>query len=175
MDAMEDIYRQYATPVYRYLYTLTQSALLAEELTQETFYQAIKSLHCFKGKCSLLTWLCQIGKHLYFDYLKKEKHINRQEDALVLDSVPIQDEQSLPETYVTSREGLTNLYAKIHRLGDPYKEVMLLRTGGDLSFKEIGQILCQSENWARVTYYRAKIKLLEEIRKEQKQEEGMFK
>ncbi|NLB91682.1 MAG: sigma-70 family RNA polymerase sigma factor [Clostridiales bacterium] len=166
---MEDIYLQYAKPVYQYLVTLTKSISLAEELTQETFYQAIKSLHRFKGNSSLLTWLCQIGKHLYFDYLKKEKHIDKNKDVATAENASSQPSYTLPETYVTTRDGITRIYSKIHHLSDPYKEVMLLRIGGELSFKEIGLILSQSENWARVTYYRAKTKVLEQIRKEEEQ------
>ena len=71
MADMDAIYRQYAQTVYHFLLSLTQNADLAEELTQETFYQAIRSIHRFDGSCKLSVWLCQIAKHLWYQHLRK--------------------------------------------------------------------------------------------------------
>ena len=57
------------------------------------------------------------------------------------------------------------LYKKIHKLDDNTKEVFYLRIYGNLSFKEIGEILGKTEEWARVVFYRGKIKLKEELLK----------
>lgn len=157
---MDEVYREYATPVYKYLYTLTGSADLAEELTQETFYQALISIHRYNGQCKLLVWLCQIGKHLYFDHLKKEKRRGKTVDWDRLDCEPLTLEGADPQNTLAGSEGVRALYAQLHRLPEPYKEVMLLRISGELSFRDIGEIMDQNENWARVTFYRAKTKLL---------------
>ena len=74
MEDMEAVYRRHAQTVYKFLLSQCHSAQMAEELTQETFYQAYKSAHRYNGNCKISVWLCQIAKHLYFDYLKKEKH-----------------------------------------------------------------------------------------------------
>lgn len=66
------IYQTYGEFVFRYLLSLTRDEQLAEELTQETFYQAVKSAHKFKGESQVSTWLCQIAKHLWWQYLRKK-------------------------------------------------------------------------------------------------------
>ena len=52
---------------------------------------------------------------------------------------------------------------KLHSFQEPFREVMYLRLFGDLSFREIGEVLGRTENWARVTYYRGKEKLKKEM------------
>ena len=76
MEDLSEIYKSYANEVKLFLLCLTSSEDLAEEITQETFYQAVKSIHRYNGECKISVWLCQIAKHSYFDYLKKAKHRN---------------------------------------------------------------------------------------------------
>lgn len=52
------------------------------------------------------------------------------------------------------------LFRKVHLLDETSKEVVLLRITGEFSFREIGEIFGKQENWARVTFYRAKQKLV---------------
>lgn len=156
MDDLSDIYREYALPVYKYLCTLTGDGQLAEELTQEVFYQAVRSIHRYNGECTLLVWLCQIGKHRYYDYLKKEK---RRSPGPIGEDFPAVAPAEDPQLALEAKDGMLRLYSAIHALDEPQREVVLLRILGDLSFKEIGQIMGKSENWARVNFYRAKLKL----------------
>lgn len=133
---------------------LCHNADLSEELTQETFYQAVKSIDRYNGECKMSVWLCQIAKHSYFKYLERIK--KQQRDMLQDDTL-----HTSPEASIVHSEDKIALYRIIHLLEEPYKEVFLLRTLGDLSFKEIGEIQLRNENWARVTFYRAKLKLRE--------------
>lgn len=132
---------------------LCHDADLSEELTQETFYQAVKSIDRYNGECKMSVWLCQIAKHSYYKYI--EKHKRRNEIS--------QDTRNSvsPETEFIHSEDKIALYRTVHLLEEPYKEVLLLRILGGLSFKEIGDIHFKTENWARVTFYRAKTKLRE--------------
>jgi len=127
---------------------------LSEELTQETFYQAIKSIHRYNGECKMSVWLCQIAKHSYYKYLEKHKRYRQQQDNKHENIAHIS-----PEVEFINSEERIAIYRKIHLLEEPYKEILLLRILGDLSFREIGEIQGKNENWARVTFYRAKIKL----------------
>lgn len=127
----KDIYMEYANIVKRFLISLSGNVDLAEDLTQETFYQAYKSIHRYNGNCKMSVWLCQIAKHVYFDYLKKEKHLQKV-DLDTLDLFAVQNAKK------------------------SYGQVFWLRAYEEMSFKEIGEILGKSENWARVNYYRAK-------------------
>lgn len=164
---MDEIYEKYSKLVYNYLNSLCGNREIAEELTQETFYKAIKGINKFRSECKINTWLCQIAKNEWRNYLAKEKKIKQVSidnddyiEGLLID-------KSL-ENYVVEREELINLYKEIHKLDDKTKEVFLLRIKGELSFKEIAEILGKSEEWARITFYRGKIKLIEEINLETK-------
>lgn len=152
---MEEIYQQYAQTVYRYLLSLTRDDGLAEELTQETFYQAIRSSERFDGSCAVSTWLCAIAKNVLHTYRRKHPAA---EDV---------DEQALAtpsaEADAVSEAGRLELLKKLHALREPYREVMYLRAFGGLSFREIGEVQGKSENWARVTFYRGKELLRKEV------------
>ena len=159
MQSMEDIYQQYARTVYKYLLSLTHSEDLAEELTQETFYQAIRSIDRFDGRSKVSTWLCGIAKNVYLSYVRKHpEHEDIDELEIPADSV---------ETHILASEERLELFKKLHELEDPMREVVYLRAFGDLSFKEIGEVLGKTENWARVTFYRGKEKLRKEVQKDE--------
>ena len=164
MEDLSEIYKSYANEVKLFLLCLTSSEDLAEELTQETFYQAVKSIHRYNGECKISVWLCQIAKHSYFDYLKKAKHRNHTSiDYLIKTGVDIRSKEDLPDIAMIKESTLHGIHQEIRQLQEPYAEIFLLRITLDLSFKEIGDIYEKSENWARVTYYRAKCKLAERV------------
>ena len=151
----DDEYLRYSDVVYRYLLSLTHDEGLAEELTQETFYQAVKSANRFDGSCKVTTWLCAIAKNSLYKYLRKNPaHAELDEDRP--SGEPMEDG-------LTRRESYLGLLKKLHGLDENTREVMHLRLFGDLSFREIGEIMSQSENWARVTFYRGKEKLKKEM------------
>ena len=152
---MDEIYQQYAQTVYRYLLSLTRDADLAEELTQETFYQAIRSIDRYNGSCKLSTWLCAIAKRVLLTWRRKHPAQEEMtEDAGLAASA---------EAEVIQKQGRMALIARMHELPEPGREVMYLRVFGGLSFAEIGEVHGKSENWARVTYYRMKEKLRKEV------------
>lgn len=162
MEDVSEIYTTYAKEVKSFLILLTSNVDLAEELTQETFYQAVKSIQRYNGECKMSVWLCQIAKHTYYNYLKKEKknkHVSVEHIMQMGFDIP--SNLISPEAEVINRNTLISLHKKIHLLNEPYREIFLLRTSLHLSFKEIGEIFDKSENWSRVTYYRAKTKLAE--------------
>ena len=129
---------------------LTGDPSLSEELTQETFFRAVKYANRFDGKVKVTTWLCTIAKNAYFTYLKKEKRNSGQsiEDM----EIPVKED-------VLDRENCREIYKAVHRLEEPYREIVLLRINTDMTFADIGEIFGKSENWARVTFYRGKEKL----------------
>lgn len=153
---MEQIYQMYAKSVYRYLYSLSRDEDWAEELTQETFYRAIYSIDTYNGSCKMSVWLCQIAKHVWYQALEKKKKHFWQE---LHEDLPSQD--SSPEDTVFSENEKLSLYKAIHLLNEPMREVVYMRLSGEFSFAEIGNVLNKSENWARVTFYRAKQKIME--------------
>lgn len=155
MLSMDDVYREHSRTVFRYLLSLSRDSELSEELTQETFYQAIKNVNRFDESCKVSTWLCAIAKNLLLSEWRKHKVTE------ILD-------ESLPgfssaEDEVLAKVSQVELFQKLHLLGDEVREVIYLRLLGGLSFREIGEILGRTENWARVTYYRGKEKLKKEL------------
>ena len=152
---MEQYYREYGRKVFLYLMTLCGNADTAEELTQETFYRALRSVRKYKGESSVYTWLCSIARNAWLEELRRRrKHGSEEITELIEDNAPRPDEEA------ESEDGRLRLLKRIHSLPETEKEIVLLRATQELSFREIGEIFGKSENWARVTYYRAKQKLM---------------
>ena len=157
MSGFEDIYTQYAKPVYRFLLKLTGSEDQAEELLQETFYKALVHIDRFEGRCSLYTWLCQIGKNAWLKECRRKKRYSDGGVDAVNTAVG-----SL-ESAIIDKEEAFLIRQAVYRLEDPYKEVFILHTFGQLKFKEIAAVFGKTESWARVTYHRAKCRILQEV------------
>ena len=158
--SFEQIYLQYYKPVYAYLMTLCQNEELAAELTQETFYKALDAIDGFKGGCALNVWLCQIAKNTLTDtYRRQKRELPPLDDTLT--DVP--SPAPLPGEELEQREGALSLYQKLHALPEPYREVFWLRVYGELTFAEIAALHHKTESWARVTFYRARMKMKEAI------------
>lgn len=158
MQPMDEVYQKYARSVHKYLLSLSHSEEIAEELTQETFYQAIRSIDRYDHTCKMSTWLCSIAKRKYCEYLRKHPRHEEMEEA---DRV-LQPAVSAENKYLASVQRI-ELMKTLHALPEPFKEVLYLRLFGSLSFKEIGEIMGKNENWARVNFYRGKEKLRKEI------------
>jgi len=153
---LTDLYKENFALVFKYLMTLCRDTDVAEELTQETFYKAIHSIERFNGSCKISVWLCQIAKHTYYQYVDKQVKQPELSELQVSPSI---------EQLLIEQEDKIELYRYIHQLKEPYREILHLRLLGGLSFQEIGEILEKNENWARVTFYRAKVKLQEEVKR----------
>ena len=154
MQPMDEIYQRYAMTVYKFLLSKTGSEDLSEELTQETFYQAVRSAGRFTGECKITTWLCGIARNV----LRTERR-RIPEEAL---AEPIPAGETADGALLAGEERV-ELLRRMQSLGSDVREVMYLRIFGTLSFREIGDILSRSENWARVTYYRGKERLRKDM------------
>lgn len=162
LSDLEEIYRLYADDLYRFLLSLCRDPSLAEELAAETFYRAIKSINSFKGNCKMSVWLMSIGKNLYFDHLKKAENKN-----LPLDGSDHPDSFDIVIQYENKEQSM-NIHRILHTLDEPYKEVFSLRIFSELSFKDIGELFGRSDSWARTVYFRAKEKIITQLKKEEK-------
>ena len=156
---MDLVYRDYAQYVFKFLMTLCMEEHTAEELTQETFYQAVRSANQYDGSCKISTWLCQIAKHLWYQELDKRRRRGT-EPLSEAEEAALAADTATPEQQVSIKDEKMELFRKIHVLSETEKEVVLLRLTGAFSFAEIGDIVGRTENWARVTFYRAKQKIM---------------
>lgn len=153
----EKIYTTYFHDVFLYIRRLSNDEHIAEEITSETFFKAMNAIDGFRGDCDIRVWLCQIAKNCYCSYLKK---------AGRTDSIENTDaaEQGMPlEDRLSQQDQTTQIQRLLHDIHDPYKEVFMWRVFAELSFKQIGQIFGKSENWACVTYHRARKKIREKL------------
>jgi RNA polymerase sigma-70 factor (ECF subfamily) len=155
MTDFEDIYSLYYNDVYKYVLSLCHNPSFAEDITHDTFIKAIKSIDTYREQCKFKVWLCQIAKNHYFTLYKKNK-LQRPEN--------IEMEMENLESKLVVKETALEVHKALHSLQEPYKEVFSLRIFGELSFYDIGMLFEKTENWARVTFYRAKIKIKEEIK-----------
>lgn len=154
MTGFEEIYKLYFDRVFRFLRGLTADEDLAEEITEETFFKAMKALDSFKGDCDVYVWLCQIAKNSYFSFVKKQDKLLHQEDLSHIEA----SEEGIVKL-LADKELAFKTHQALHDLKEPYKEVLSLRIFGELSFKEIAMLFGKTEHWACVTYHRAKEKI----------------
>ncbi len=157
MTEFEEIYSNYFKDVYRYSLVLSKNKSIAEDITQETFFKALKKIDAFKGDCKISIWLCQIAKNTYFSYLKKQPYLLEDIDNVV--NIPGDDF----EQKIIADGNVYEIHKLIHGLEEPYKEVFMLRFFGALSFRKIAELFGKTESWARVTYHRARAKLKEAL------------
>jgi RNA polymerase sigma factor, sigma-70 family len=151
----EQMYNSYYMKVYSFIITLAKNQHIAEEITQQTFFKAMTTGNKYQGDSSEFTWLCAIAKNLLADELRKQKR------TAEFDVDNVSDE-SIESNFIDEDSAFT-IHQVVHNLEEPYKEVFQLRVFGDLSFLKIGKIFNKTENWARVTYHRARLKIQERM------------
>lgn len=162
MSGFQEIYEKYSKSVYRFLLSLTRDNTMAEELLQETFYRALLHIDQFQGRSSLYTWLCQVGKNAWL----KECRKNSIYATFSIDELPdVMLNEPSPEEQAIRKEDYIRIRHAILKLSEPYKDVFILHTYADVKLKEIAILYGKSESWARVTYYRAKQQIVQEVSK----------
>lgn len=159
MTEFERIYNEYFRGVYTFVLSLSRNEKIAEEITQETFFKALKGIDKFKGNCKINVWLCQIAKNTYFTYLDKQKRFETEDISKIVSESSI-------EEIMLNKEETFRIHKAIHFLDEPYKEVFMLRVFGELSYNQISQLFEKTESWGRVTFYRAKQKIQDLLKEE---------
>ena len=151
----EKVFTENNSLIFRFLMKLCGDVSLAEELTQETFFRAYMNLSGLRDEEKVSAWLCQIAKNTYFTWFNAQKKNQPMTEDLLIDGTP--DIADLFE----EKELAGRAFSSLHALEEPYKEVLMLFVFGGLSLKDISAMFGKSESWARVTYYRAKQKIME--------------
>ena len=156
-EDFDQVYQNCFDPVYRYVLSLSGNPAVAEEITQETFFKALQSLDQFQGKSNLKSWLCAIAKNQWLSEQRKK-------NVQPVDEAASQADPSVgPEERIVRQDESMRIHRLLHHLDEPYREVFTLRTLGQLSFRDIGELFDKSENWACVVYHRARAKLKEKM------------
>lgn len=162
VNVYAEIYDKYGDLVYGYALKLCGNETVAEDLTQSTFLKAIENMKSFRGQSSISTWLCSITKNLYLNMLKKKESQN-----VSLEIVVEQVGEGFEELLL-NKENCRRIHKILHELQEPYKEVFSLRIFGEMSFKDIGDLFGKSDLWARVTYRRAREKIVLQFQRQEK-------
>ena len=157
MTDFEKLFNENREFIFNYLMKMTRDITLSEELTQETFFRAYMNYASLKNKEKASVWLCQIAKNTYFAWYNEQKKKDSLDDLEVASS-----DVSIEDAFVQKELSQKALIC-LHELEDPYKEVFMWRVFADMSFKQIGQIFARSENWACVTYHRARKMIKERL------------
>ena len=155
MTDFDEIYTEYFSVVYKYVLSLSRNEAIAEEVTQETFFKAMRNINQFNGTCKLYVWLCQIAKNTYFSFCKKQKRTVSEVDT------DFSDITLDVETSYLDKDLVQRLHMQLHNLNEPYKEVFTLRVFGELPFSQIAELFGKTDSWARLIFYRAKKQLQE--------------
>ena len=153
MTDIEEVYALYFDDVFRYVLRLSNDRQIAEDVTGETFFKAMQSLKTFRGDCSVRVWLCQIAKNCYYSQMKKANRLISTDDAAWMAEEAADDS---PEEQVIRREQAGKVQSILHQLPEPYREVFMWRVFAELDYKQIGDIFGKTDNWACVTYHRAR-------------------
>ena len=156
----EKLYEAYYMQVYSYALTLTKNRTDAEDVAQTVFYKAMTTKSEHRGESSELTWLCSIAKNTFIDRKRKE---TREKTEPLPDRELPSDSHAELENAIIDRDDAFRIHIVLHTLPEPYKEVFTLRIFGELPYERIGKLFGKSENWARVTYHRAKLKIIERM------------
>lgn len=157
---LEEIYATIQPNIYAFFFVKTRNRELAEDLTQEVFYQAIKGFKNFHGDASIKTWVFAIAKNVL------KKHFRSKKYQLEL-TEKLQGERQTSTSFeeeIIDKEEHHQLLHLIEKLDTLSKEVVTLRIYGELSFRDIGALLDKSENYARITFHRAKLKMQKELK-----------
>ena len=160
---LEEIYKAYFKDVYRFIKKLSGSEDMAEDITSETFFKAMKNLDSFRGDCDIRIWLCQIAKNLYYTKSRRTRN-DESLDEMTLD-LPARD---IPiEVQIAENDETDRIKRILHELDEPYREVFMWRVYGEMSFRQIGSLFGKTENWACVTYHRARSKIYDRLKEEE--------
>ena len=152
----ERIYRMYFKDVFLYLRALSADTDTAEEITQETFVKALRSIDTFDGSKDIRAWLFTIARNTYYTHCRRQ---SRYADEELSENEP--DIQPDFTERFADEESAFQIHRFLHGMDEPYKEVFSLRVFGELPFEKIGAIFGKSSGWARVTFYRAKKQIIE--------------
>ena len=157
MTEFADIYETYFADVELYLRAICRDEALAEELTEQVFFRALKALPTFRGDCDIRTWLCAMARNALVSHHRKEK------PSQSIEELQIPDSRKTVEEWIVDQEQAMAIHRILHDLPEPYKEVFSLRIFGQLSFGDIGSLFGRTANWACVTYHRARQKIQSEM------------
>lgn len=155
------IYEDYNKDIYRFALSLCKNQDLAVDICHETFAKAMDKIDTFDGSQDIRAWLFTIARNTLYDFYRKHNKTNTSFDLNLVEDKKISFVENLAD-----KDLALKVHTFLHSMNEPYKEVFNLRVFGELDFKSIGQIFGKTDNWARVTFYRAKNMIIDYLEEE---------
>ena len=147
--AWEHLFRKYYNEALLYVFSFCHNRALAEDLVQEAYMRAIRSID--EEKDGFKFWLFKVCRNLYFDTLRKNKKV----EAITSD---MPSNESLVDD-VIQKDEYRALYKAISLLKDDFREIVRLYYFDSMSVKEIASIVDESVDNVKIKLYRARLKL----------------
>lgn len=163
-EAFGLIFEEHHRFIYKFIYAMLGEYSLAEELTQETFLRAYKSIYFLRNESTLRTWLCGIAKNVVFSAYrdrKKERNISdeKPEDLNLLD-----DKNLAPDANFLNKELNQVIYSALRKLTEDKRIVFILKEMQNLSYQEIAEITGNGIPKLKTDLFRAKVEMRTLIR-----------
>ena len=161
--AIESLVREYETGVFRLALSIVGDAAEANEITQETFISALRSLASYQERKSFKAWLYTIALNHSRSYLRRRKSLGRLGTILTSILRVETQKQVLPEDAVIQNEKEAVLWKSLNGLDERFRTVVVLRYFHELSIAEISEILSISEGTIHSRLFSAREKLREAL------------
>ena len=164
-DAFETLVREHQTRVYNLALRMTGSEEDAQDIAQETFLKAWRTMGKYRGECSLGSWLYRIASNLSIDLLRKNKRQQREkivsledngEDGRTLELPDLREE---PQTILEREENRRAVWACLEKLPEEQRLILVLRDVNGLSYEEIGASMGLEMGTVKSRIFRAREKL----------------
>ncbi|MBI2912580.1 MAG: sigma-70 family RNA polymerase sigma factor [Chloroflexi bacterium] len=156
-EAYGRLYESYVLRVFRHIYFLTSDPQLAEDLTAQTFLNALEALPRYEARgIPFLAWLLRIACNLTINHRKAQKNNGH---AQLPDAVPAIGTDYSPEQSCEVKMDGERVWAQVRRLRGDQRRVIVMRFIDGLSYSDIAQVLGKSAGAVRVIQYRALLSL----------------
>ncbi|MCX7634239.1 MAG: RNA polymerase sigma factor [Syntrophales bacterium] len=153
-EVFSQLVEHYGGTVYNLAYRMTGCLQEAEDVAQEVFLQAYRSLWRYDPRKRFFTWVYTIALNILRNRLKSQDRRRQRDNEGIVDAVPCA-ETSTPEALYLQREEDDLLDSSLHQLPQEMREVLVLRYYQGLSFAEMAAILSTSESAVKMRTYRA--------------------
>ncbi|MBA3600444.1 MAG: sigma-70 family RNA polymerase sigma factor [Acidobacteria bacterium] len=163
-EAFGVIFEQHSRFVYKFIYAMLGERGAAEELTQETFLAAYKSIHGLRGEARLRTWLCGIAKNVVYKSLRSRRKEGLQSGEKIESLGAADDKKLSPDEEFLSKELNHLIRSALAELDEDKRLVFTLKELQHLSYKEISEITGCAIPKLKTDLRRAKIEMRRALR-----------
>ena len=164
-DAFGQLVERYATVIVNLAYRMVGDRTEAEDLAQETFVAAFKSLPTFRAESKFSTWLYRIAANKCKDWLRAKRPGQGGQDVDIDEVLDhgVAAEERTPERLLSQQQVAAQLDRAIQRLPPLYREAFVLKHVEGLSYEEMQEILNVNADTLKMRVYKGRLQLSREL------------